>query len=348
MEMPQIPGGDKLKSFWQRPEGTLGMWVAILGGGYAFVKALPFMISMLTDTLHFGLLLGILVAVTSPIWNSDIRRIFSFGFKSLMRMLTRIVIETDPIGILKEYVKYLHKQLENMSRKLQDLLVQMKILKKTIDENEEKANAALALAKRYSKEGDKNNFTLKAREEDRIRKSNIKLNNLYVQMDFLFRALDKYRGICKSYIQDTESIVETEETKRKAILAAYGAFTAVVKILKGSTYEKQYYDQALDYLAEDNELKVTRIDDFMKETAGIVKDFDANDDSFVENATARIKALQDKADSLLLDPAEVRDLAAQAEDPENNLLEKGVSKTIVATRPKVLVQRSNYGNLFQQ
>ena len=50
-----------LKSFWQRPEGTVGkiaLVIACLAAGYGFVQLLPWLIAAATDTLHLVLLIG--------------------------------------------------------------------------------------------------------------------------------------------------------------------------------------------------------------------------------------------------------------------------------------------------
>src|SRR6266446_1483889 len=58
---PGSPVMQGLKNFWQRPEGTVGKVVLVLGGiaaAYGFVQILPFLIAAATDTLHLALLIG--------------------------------------------------------------------------------------------------------------------------------------------------------------------------------------------------------------------------------------------------------------------------------------------------
>lgn len=54
---PGSPVLQGLKNFWQRPEGTVGKVVLVLGSiavAYGFVQILPFLIAAATDTLHLG------------------------------------------------------------------------------------------------------------------------------------------------------------------------------------------------------------------------------------------------------------------------------------------------------
>src|SRR5205085_1578318 len=57
---PGSPVMQGLKSFWQRPEGTVGkiaLVIACLAAGYGFVQLLPWLIAAATDTLHLVLLI---------------------------------------------------------------------------------------------------------------------------------------------------------------------------------------------------------------------------------------------------------------------------------------------------
>ncbi len=54
------------KSFWKRPEGPFGMVVLvaiIVGAGVGLYVILPFLITLLTNTLYAGALAAVLIAV---------------------------------------------------------------------------------------------------------------------------------------------------------------------------------------------------------------------------------------------------------------------------------------------
>ena len=92
------------KSFWKRPEGPFGMVALvalILGGAYGFYIILPFLITMLTDTIHMVALAAILIAILWLVFNPTFRTAVSNLFKNIVRFFASWVVETDPIGILR-------------------------------------------------------------------------------------------------------------------------------------------------------------------------------------------------------------------------------------------------------
>src|SRR5260370_18631498 len=96
-----------LKSFWQRPEGTVGKIILVVAGlavAYGFVQLLPFLIAAATDTLHLALLVAGLLIVVFVITDHRVRTLAKLIFQSARRYLTGRFIDLDPIGILKNYM----------------------------------------------------------------------------------------------------------------------------------------------------------------------------------------------------------------------------------------------------
>src|ERR1039458_10726082 len=77
------------KSFWKRPEGPFGMVVLaalIVGGAIGLYAILPFLITLLTDTLHMVALAAILIAILWLVFNPTFRTAVS----NLDRKSTRL------------------------------------------------------------------------------------------------------------------------------------------------------------------------------------------------------------------------------------------------------------------
>ena len=138
MQSLQVPGGDKIKSFWERPEGTTGMIFGLLAIGAGVLglnAALPFLIGFVTNLISlFGLVataipLGLLVF--AMLWVLFDRRFWTLGwylYKSVMRSITQFFVEIDPIGIMKNYVADLRVKRAQMAEQIQDLRGQFRIL----------------------------------------------------------------------------------------------------------------------------------------------------------------------------------------------------------------------------
>jgi hypothetical protein len=77
----------KPKSFWNRPEGTTGMLFAagaLLGGGYLLYQALPFLITLASNTLYLAGLLIALAAVIYMILDPKMRNLIFYIYKSII------------------------------------------------------------------------------------------------------------------------------------------------------------------------------------------------------------------------------------------------------------------------
>src|SRR5215469_17902771 len=133
---PSTPAslGQDLKSFWSRPEGKTGMIFLGLGAAallYGWAKIVPFIVSMLADTLHMALLAAGLAAVLFVLFSSRTHLLF----RLLMRAITGMIINIDPIGILKDHLSQMRKRREVMAQQISNVSGQIQYLKSTIDKN---------------------------------------------------------------------------------------------------------------------------------------------------------------------------------------------------------------------
>src|SRR3989442_13657443 len=111
---PGSPVMQGLKNFWQRPEGTVGKVVLVLGGiavAYGFVQIFPFLIAAATDTLHLAILIGAILLLIFIVTDKRVLTLGKLTFHSIMRYFTGRVLVLDPIGILKNYIGEMKKNL---------------------------------------------------------------------------------------------------------------------------------------------------------------------------------------------------------------------------------------------
>src|ERR1700739_2350063 len=94
--IPNATGNYKPKTFWERPEGVTGQIVGvslIAGAGYLLYKLLPAIIAMLY------------VITDRRFW-----RLGSYLYRNMMRKITQVFVEIDPIGVMRTYVSELEKK----------------------------------------------------------------------------------------------------------------------------------------------------------------------------------------------------------------------------------------------
>ena len=76
------------KSFWKRPEGPFGVVVLvalIIGGCVGLYVILPFLITLLTNTLYAGALAAMLVAILWLAFNPTFRNAVKNLFENTVR-----------------------------------------------------------------------------------------------------------------------------------------------------------------------------------------------------------------------------------------------------------------------
>ena len=115
---------DKKVSPWEKPGGTLGMIVAGLaigGGCIVLYKILPFLISLTTNLLTLTLLVLALAGIGFLITNKRFRQTCSMLYFMVMRKITGLIIEIDPIAIVENKVKEMKKKILDIERQMGSL-----------------------------------------------------------------------------------------------------------------------------------------------------------------------------------------------------------------------------------
>ena len=83
------------KSFWKRPEGPFGiaaLVALIIAGGIGLYEIMPYIISLLTDTIHAVALAAVLVAILWLAVNPTFRTAVSNLFQNTVRFFASWVV----------------------------------------------------------------------------------------------------------------------------------------------------------------------------------------------------------------------------------------------------------------
>jgi hypothetical protein len=313
----------QLKSFWSKKEGTTGMIVLALligAGVYGFSAILPWLITLLQNTIHTVFLaatLGILIFIVT---DKRVRNLAKYMFKSVMRAITSIFITIDPIGILRNYVSDLERNIREMTEQLGALRGQMRALQEEMRKNDQVREESLKMAKMAQERGKKSAFVLKARKAGRLQESNLTYKNLYVKMEMLYRVLSKMLEAAQFWYEDLSDEVDVKIRERKLILQGYSVFKKAQKVIQGDPDAKELFDQTLEYMAEDYGQKLGEIEHFMDISQGFIESVDIQNGIYEEDALKELESWEQKTDSLVLgDQKEVLMLKAADETDKLDL-----------------------------
>ena len=291
------------KSFWEKPEGKTGMLFMGVGGAaalFALYKALPYLIAIAANTLHLVLLLAVLGAILYMAFDPKVRNLVSYMYKSMMRAITGMFIQLDPIGILKSYIQDLKNNLRKMNKQIGNLKGQMRKLQRIMKENDANIQNNLKLANQAKKSDKKNIMILKSRKAGRLKDSNLKLNDLYKKMEIMYRVLFKMYENSAILIEDVEDQVKVKEHERTAILASHSAMKSARNIISGNADKKEMFDRALEHIADDVSMKIGEMERFMEMSSTFMDSVDLQNGVFEEEGLELLEKWEKEGVSLIL------------------------------------------------
>jgi hypothetical protein len=334
----------KSKSFWSRKEGKTGMgFIALLAiGGYF---ALPFVTGAINSlsgllanltTLSFKVItLGIYGLLAYMIYfiatDPTVRSLVKFGFKNLMRKITEVFVEIDPIGIMKSYIEILIEKKAIFDEKREKMSGTLKAFSSQIDKNERDAQHAMELAQQAKKQNQQRDMILNANEATRLRESNEKMKPTLATLTSLYERLGKVGEVCDFTIRDLDSEVRVKSQERKIMLAGYSMISDAKKILAGGDSDRELFDRAMEYTVNDYETKMGTIDGFLQSTETVMNGIDLQTGIWQEKALKALADMDAKSAKLI------------GIDSQPALLEMGVNH-VGANVPA----GGSYGQFFKQ
>ncbi len=293
----------KPKSFWQKPEGVTGAIVlggVVIGGGFLLASILPTLIVLASNVLYLSGMLLVLGAIIYMILDPKMRNLVWYMYKSVMRWITGIFVQIDPIGVLKSYVEDLKGNLRKMNKQVAQLRGQMHKLKEIIHNNQKSIESNLNLASRAKEKNKKSQVILKSRKAGRLKESNMRLEDLYKKMEVLYRVLTKMYENSEIMMEDIKDQVEVKEQERKAILSSHSAMKSAMNIISGNKDKKAMFDMALEAIADDVSQKVGEMERFMDMSSSFMDSVDLQNGVFEEEGMKMLEKWEKEGVSLIL------------------------------------------------
>ena len=323
------------KSFWRRPEGVTGaiFLAGIVGGaGYLLYQILPTLITLASNTLYLAGMLGVLGIILYMVLDPKARNLVWYVYQAIMRGITSLFVQIDPIGILKSHIKELEKSLKKLSKQIGSLRGQMRTLKATMDGNEKEIEKNMQRAAQAKEANDDKNLTLATRRAGRLAESNQKYDVLYKRMNNLYRILTRMYENSEIVLEDTRDQVSLKEQEYRAIKASHGAIESAMSILGGHPDQRARFDMALESLADEVSGKVGEMERFMDTSKNLMDTIDLKSGMLEE------EGLQ------LLENWEKRLLNQNS--PSDNNTKEGDKPLDINTPPKEI--RKEHGGNYQQ
>ncbi|MCB0519215.1 MAG: hypothetical protein H6577_26320 [Lewinellaceae bacterium] len=320
------------KSFWKRPEGVTGaifLAALLVGGGYLLYMFLPALIALAANTIYLVLMLMALAALVYIILDPKMRNLIWYMYKSVMRWMTGVFVQIDPIGILKSYVEDLEDNLGKMSKQIGNLKGQMRKMSTLMQDNEKEINNNLKLASVAKQQDNESQVILATRKAARLQETNEKYQALHNKMEILYRILDKMYKNSEILLEDTKDQVKLKEQERKAIRASHSAMKSAMSVISGDPDKRAMFDAAIENIADDVASKVGEMERFMEMSANFMDSIDLQQGVFQEEGLKMLEEWEEKSTLMLMAPktssSDSLDLNSKVSRPEKQTRGSGGS-----------------------
>ncbi|MFA5067524.1 MAG: hypothetical protein WC466_05735 [Candidatus Izemoplasmatales bacterium] len=275
-----------VKRFFDRPEGKVGkffLFLMAIGGAIGLYKLLPYIIILLTNTLHAMLLIGAIISIIFIVTNKKVQTLASFAFKMIMRYITGVFVELNPIEIIKIHIENLEKNHLKMNDHIIKLSGEINLLERRIGSNKKDIEQSLKIASSAKEQQIKGQAWVEARKAGRRRDGTIKLSELHSKIMKINNVLRKMYEVSGYVIEDLKDDVEQKQIEYRTIKRAHAALVSSMSIINGDPNERAMFELALEKMEEDVSYKLGAMDRFMDLSEGLVQNIDIEQGIFAED-----------------------------------------------------------------
>lgn len=273
---PDISG--KVKSFWAKPEGKVGMIAAVVAFAvFCWGMAIVPWLIILQNTVYMITTGVILVVTIGLVTNKTFLSLVSNTFRTVMRRLTNLVIPVMPLDILKNNIDKMEENKAEYDEALAGVAGSKKQVEAAIEQNNQAVNLAHKRASEIDKkianaadDLERNSWTLRLKsqqaEAGRRMESNNRLQKTLAQISKLYGWLTRWQSFWEYRIDDTKLQFQGLKTERETLLRAFKGMKLAQRLIQGDPEQVKLVDATLEYLAQDNADKMGFMEDFTRKS----------------------------------------------------------------------------------
>lgn len=265
---------------WEKPGGTLGMIVAGLaagGGCIVLYKILPFLISLTTNLLTLSLLVLALAAIGFLVTNKRFRQTCSMVYFMVMRKITGLIIEIDPIAIVENKVKEMKKKILDIEKQMGSLNGLNKQNERKVEEKKRQLQKQIDLLNEYNKVNKRAEAGVAERQAVRLKGSIERQLKRLEDSKKWYEILKSLKHFAELTVLDTENEVNDRKEEFESIKAQHKAFSSIMSIMKGDPDQMEDFTRAMDFMAYDITQKLGEMSNVIDETGGLLSQFAIED-----------------------------------------------------------------------
>jgi len=263
------------QSSWQKPEKTVGY--IILGGivattAYFWGIIVPFLVDMVFDTVKLGIGLGVLFLMFLAVTKGQ--TFFWYLGQRLFRTIASAFVNTDPIGIMKDYIKDTENEADKMLKDIADIQGGNELIKRKLAENNSKVKDRLDLATAAQRTGDADSAENYSSQAAQLAEYNERLKPMADTSSNVLIVLNQIYKAATRQIENAKFKVNILSDEYDLIKRTSSAMKSAMNILSGNKDKKYFFDLASDAAANQMANSLGQIKQAMKFSQGYVKEMD--------------------------------------------------------------------------
>ena len=262
---------------WQKPEKVAAwVFVALLAGlgVYFWGAILPFLVDMVFDTVKLGIGLGALFVLFLLATNKRIQTGLWYAGQRIFRSMAGIFVNTDPIGIMEDYISNTEKEARKMDAEVTNIEGAHELVKRKLAANDAQVKEYLALADSATRQGEKDAAESYAMRAAQVQAYNQRLQPMATTTANVTVVMRQILTAALRQIDGSRFKVNLLKDEYALVKRTSSGMRAAMNILRGDPDKKYFFDLATDRVAQDMAQQLGQIKQAMRYSQEFVKEMD--------------------------------------------------------------------------
>jgi rubrerythrin len=314
---------------WQKPE-KVAAWVfvaALAGMGvYYWGQIVPYLVDIVFNSVKLGIGLGLLFVLFVLATNKRIKAGMWYLGQRVFRTLAGIFVNTDPIGIMEDYISNTEKEARSMEAEVGHIEGAHELVKRKLDGNRQQMQEYLAMADAAQRQGERDSAESYASRAAQLEDYNRRLQPMATTTANVSLVMRQILKAALRQIDGSKFKVGLLKDEYELVKRTSSGMRAAMNILRGDPDKKYFFDLATDRVAQDMAQQLGQIKQAMRYSQEFVKEMDIQNGVMSEKGQRLLEKYQ-KGDfnAIMQDEPKVRMTTSQTtkatDDAYGKLLE---------------------------
>lgn len=276
-------------SKWEKPGGTTGMIVLGVVVGAIAINITPimnFIAAACASTLSAIGMAAALFLVVYCLFDPRIRNIGSTIYFMIMRKIEGLLVDYDPISIVKRKIMQMNKKIHEITDNMGKLRGLIDKSEKRIQDKKKQCDHDFQLLNKYKETGKMQDAAVYERQVTRLTEVIKNSEARLIQSKQWYEIMGKLKHQAELTVLDATNEVNERVEEWEMIKAQHKAFTSIVGIINGKDDQFSLFTRAMDHMADDISQKLGEMSFIIEETGGLMSKIDMDNLVMSDKANA--------------------------------------------------------------